>query len=47
MSSFRGLGTIQSSQGFRGMSRSLTARSMAQWSIRWTLWTVVVLSPLS
>ena len=43
MSSFRGLGTTQSSQGFRGMSRSFTARSKAAWSIRWTLWTVVVL----
>lgn len=47
MSSFRGLGTIQSSLGFRGISRSFTARSRAQWSIRWTLRTVVVLSPLS
>ena len=29
-----------------GMSRSFTARSRTAWSIRWTLWTVVVLSPL-
>ena len=46
MSSFRGFGTMQSSQGFRGISRSLTARFRAQWSIRWTLWTVVVLQAL-
>ena len=44
MSSFRGFGTMQFSQGFRGMSRSFTARSRAAWSIRWTLRTVVVLA---
>ena len=46
MSSFRGFGTMQFSQGFRGMSRSFTAMNGVNSNLATALRTVVVLSPL-